>query len=151
MIVIPRGVADPFIVETVHRLVAHAIRNGLLAAPECCELCGSPEYLETHHQDYAQPFAVEWLCRGCHGSAHARDNAANERTVRQLEAKIDKDILDAQEAGRCIGCSARTIRRYFDNGELPSSLGKASNGMFTRVVTRSDLEALCRKKGIHVA
>ena len=48
--------------------VARAIANGeLLKHP--CEVCGKLE-VEAHHEDYADPLNVVWLCRIHHGERH---------------------------------------------------------------------------------
>jgi len=49
-----------------HGAVARAIRQGKLSRPSLCEECGSPNQLEAHHDDYAQPLQVIWLCKFCH-------------------------------------------------------------------------------------
>lgn len=46
--------------------VARAIKAGLLVRPSECERCGIECRVEASHDDYAQPLAVEWLCRPCH-------------------------------------------------------------------------------------
>jgi len=38
---------------------------------EPCVSCGSTERLCAHHEDYAQPWELTWLCRRCHGLLHA--------------------------------------------------------------------------------
>lgn len=46
-----------------------AIREGrLMRAP--CEVCGAAKS-DAHHDDYAKPLAVRWLCRSCHKKHHA--------------------------------------------------------------------------------
>jgi hypothetical protein len=39
-------------------------RRGKLV-PLPCEVCGSP-HVEKHHDDYAKPLTVRWLCRAHH-------------------------------------------------------------------------------------
>jgi hypothetical protein len=50
-----------------HRLVGNAIRSGRLVRPAVCSQCDCPCRPDAHHDDYAQPMAVRWLCRACHG------------------------------------------------------------------------------------
>ena len=44
------------------------LRRGKLTKGKC-ELCGSRN-TEMHHDDYAQPLEVRWLCRTCHRALH---------------------------------------------------------------------------------
>lgn len=48
--------------------VTYAMRTGRLV-PEPCERCGDAK-VEAHHDDYAQPLDVRWLCRAHHLAAH---------------------------------------------------------------------------------
>lgn len=43
-------------------------RRGKLT-PEPCEACGFSD-VQMHHDDYARPLAVRWLCRECHQRLH---------------------------------------------------------------------------------
>jgi len=43
-------------------------RGDLEAQP--CERCGTG-VVQAHHEDYAQPLVVRWLCRPCHEAVHA--------------------------------------------------------------------------------
>lgn len=45
-----------------------AQRRGALV-PKPCEVCGS-EHVEKHHDDYARPLVVRWLCRAHHRALH---------------------------------------------------------------------------------
>src|SRR5262245_46994476 len=49
-------------------LVAQAVKRGTLVRQPCA-CCGEP-LAEAHHDDYAQPLAVRWLCHACHLQAH---------------------------------------------------------------------------------
>ena len=46
-----------------------AVRDGRLIRPDACEECGSGN-VHGHHDDYAMPLAVRWLCAGCHKAWH---------------------------------------------------------------------------------
>ena len=55
-------------------IVGNAVRDGKIIKPDSCELCKSkPNRLHGHHDDYAFPFVVRWLCPGCHSKWH-KDN-----------------------------------------------------------------------------
>lgn len=51
-------------------LTSNAIRDGRLIR-QPCEKCGNPKS-EAHHDDYSQPLAVRWLCRGHHLEHHGK-------------------------------------------------------------------------------
>ena len=56
-----------------HNLVNYAIETGALLPPRHCEECGhdfSDFRREAHHEDYAKPLVVCWLCSRCHGKRH---------------------------------------------------------------------------------
>ena len=55
-------------------IVGNAVRGGVISKPDKCEACGSsPSRLNGHHDDYAFPLVVRWLCPGCHAKWH-REN-----------------------------------------------------------------------------
>lgn len=52
-----------------HTMVGNAIRDGhLFKMP--CETCGSEERIHAHHDDYAKPLNVRWLCAAHHRQWH---------------------------------------------------------------------------------
>ena len=62
-----------------HKLVYAAVRAGRIPRPDRCEGCGLQKRLHGHHEDYAKPLAVRWLCGSCHRLAHnARRGEATE-------------------------------------------------------------------------
>ncbi len=50
--------------------VNRAIASGRLIKEPCA--CGSTK-VQAHHDDYAKPLDVSWLCIACHSAEHARD------------------------------------------------------------------------------
>ena len=62
-------------------IVRDALRKKLLVR-QPCEECGA-EKAEAHHDDYAKPLEVRWLCRTHHRQHHAKHGEApNACTVR---------------------------------------------------------------------
>ena len=58
-----------------HTMVNNAIRDGKLFA-EPCEICGIIESVHAHHDDYAKPLNVRWLCAAHHHQWHAKHGEA---------------------------------------------------------------------------
>lgn len=62
--------------------------------PQPCEVCGVAPWdgyrriVEAHHEDYAQPLLVRWLCPPCH-RAHHRENA-KARPTRLALRRLDE-------------------------------------------------------------
>lgn len=50
------------------QLLNHALRKGVVSKPERCSKCQEIKKLTAHHNDYAKPLEVEWLCYECHGN-----------------------------------------------------------------------------------
>lgn len=66
-----------------HIALNNAIRSGAVEKPDRCEGCGSTYALHGHHEDYAAPLAVNWLCPHCHGARHREINEARRRGSRE--------------------------------------------------------------------
>ncbi len=47
-----------------------ALRNGSVVRPDSCENCGISCVPHGHHDDYAKPLDVRWLCAKCHAAVH---------------------------------------------------------------------------------
>jgi len=55
-------------------IVGNFVRDGRLKKGSACVSCGqSPKRLHGHHDDYAYPLVVRWLCPKCHVDWH-REN-----------------------------------------------------------------------------
>lgn len=52
-------------------MVCNAVRDGRLIRPAHCQVCGSKTKPHGHHDDYAKPLEVRWLCAACHAQWHA--------------------------------------------------------------------------------
>lgn len=51
-------------------MVGNAVRDGRLNKPLTCSECGDGGKIHGHHDDYAKPLNVRWLCAGCHSNWH---------------------------------------------------------------------------------
>lgn len=52
-------------------VVSNAVRAGTIIKPSNCSECEStPNRLHGHHDDYAYPLVVRWLCPCCHSKWH---------------------------------------------------------------------------------
>jgi len=52
-------------------IVGNAVRDGKIIKTDSCESCKTkPNRLHGHHDDYAFPLVVRWLCPGCHNKWH---------------------------------------------------------------------------------
>ena len=52
------------------KMVETAIKSGIISRHPC-EICGSEYDIHAHHDDYAKPIEVRWLCRTHHMQWHA--------------------------------------------------------------------------------
>ena len=55
--------------------VNRSVRSGALVKKPC-EVCGAVK-VDAHHDDYAKPLEVRWLCRRHHIELHAKQAAAS--------------------------------------------------------------------------
>lgn len=59
-------------------VVARALKRGRLIRAKACEECGGSGRLHAHHEDYARPLDVRWLCPPCHVAHHEKAAGGNE-------------------------------------------------------------------------
>ena len=57
-------------------LVWGAIAAGRMKKAETCSSCGNGGIIDGHHDDYAKPLEVRWLCRWCHQEWHRLNGEA---------------------------------------------------------------------------
>ena len=55
--------------RAAHKAVERALRIGEMVA-QPCERCGTDHNVHAHHDDYARPLEVKWLCPLHHGERH---------------------------------------------------------------------------------
>lgn len=59
-------------------MVYNAIRDGKLFR-EPCSICGKTEHIHAHHDDYAKPLNVRWLCPVHHSEWHKLNGKGKNR------------------------------------------------------------------------
>ena len=60
--------------ERARMQVLMAVKSGSLVRPKTCEVCGVGCNPHAHHENYAKPLVVKWLCIKCHGKRHREIN-----------------------------------------------------------------------------
>lgn len=64
-------------VASAHAAVKYALKTGRLVAPSSCVKCDDGTFrLHAHHEDYAKPLDVLWLCPRCHSLTHKEKRSA---------------------------------------------------------------------------
>lgn len=58
--------------EAAHVAVARAMKRGEIVVPDICAHCHDACTPVAHHDDYAKPLDVRFLCRSCHIRFHSR-------------------------------------------------------------------------------
>ena len=62
-----------------HVVLRNAVRSGAVSKPTHCEGCGGSGRIHGHHDDYAAPLAVRWLCPACHRAWHREHGSGSGR------------------------------------------------------------------------
>ena len=70
-----------------------ALAKGLLSKPKQCSICDKEGDVEGHHEDYAKPLSIMWLCRRCHLNQPGHFLAIS-RGFKLMTPKELRDILD---------------------------------------------------------
>jgi hypothetical protein len=60
--------------RAAHNMVSNALKSGLLKR-SLCEVCGTSKNIHAHHDDYALPLVVKWLCAPHHAEWHKNNTA----------------------------------------------------------------------------
>jgi transposase-like protein len=110
--------------DRMRYLVKCALRDGRLIRPDYCSQCKKLRLVVAHHDDYAKPLDVRWLCRSCHQNWHEMNREGLNYHLAELSSvrsanHIDQDLKGNDERYRCmielakLGKSLREISREF--------------------------------------
>lgn len=77
--------------------IRNAVQAGKVIKPHACEGCGDTLHLlHAHHEDYAKPFDVQWLCSICHGLVHRKNKGSLEvQNLREENSKLRAALGEA--------------------------------------------------------
>lgn len=93
-----------------HQAVSIAVAEGRLDRPLACQMCGCMPHprtrwdgttyypLNAHHEDYARPLDVIWLCTGCHRRVHGPGLAVYVTELRAYLAIAERLLASRTEA-----------------------------------------------------
>jgi hypothetical protein len=78
-----------------------ALRRRELLRPDRCVECGvASERIEGHHEDYAKPLEILWLCSPCHKNKHRDRGAGGAGSTLLRPARIGME----QYIQNCLKC-----------------------------------------------
>lgn len=80
-------------------LVESAKKSGKLIRSEYCEVCGSTENLEFHHDDYAYALDGRVLCCQCHNDWHSEHGEAKNRHLLEPDGPYAKGTYKLKRKG----------------------------------------------------
>ena len=63
--------------RSASHIIGNAVRDKKIVKPDNCEVCHVVHHrIHGHHDDYAYPMSVRWLCPKCHASWHKLNGSA---------------------------------------------------------------------------
>lgn len=63
--------------RSANLIIGNAVRDGKILKPSICSVCKKESSkIHGHHDDYAYPMTVRWLCSKCHTAWHKEHGSA---------------------------------------------------------------------------
>ena len=63
--------------RSASHIIGNALRDKKITKPSNCEVCNITHHrIHGHHDDYAYPMSVRWLCPKCHSNWHKINGSA---------------------------------------------------------------------------
>jgi hypothetical protein len=99
-----------------HRELQKALSKGTIVRPGFCADCLRAVKPEAHHDDYAQPLKVRWLCQRCHRIADG-ERAHRERAAEHAYIEMQgRQTLTQREFWEKLGLSRAQYYRLKNEG-----------------------------------
>jgi ribosomal protein S27AE len=70
---------------SVQYLTKVALEQGLILRNDRCQQCGECRRVVAHHDDYAKPLSIRWLCTKCHRKWHWDNGPGKNRDVSGMQ------------------------------------------------------------------
>lgn len=101
-------------------MVNHARRSGILRC-QPCERCGDPEG-HGHHDDYARPLDINWLCRRCHKAWHRENGRGlNAHLIdRRIARKPIEPLLTVEDVAQQMHTTPAAVYLWIKEKALPT-------------------------------
>lgn len=112
-----------------HSAVLQAMRTKAIMKPTDCECCGKQGVtLDGHHDDYAKPLEIRWLCRQCHNDWHRQNGEAPNGKTTEPE-QIQLSLIDDIEGKITMEPAPGSISDEIVSRALRNSMDKNRTGI----------------------
>lgn len=78
--------------KKAHTYVELALFFGHMSKPNNCSRCQISCNPQGHHEDYAKPLDVIWLCTKCHGFVHRKENANHRKRLSEKTSQEEATV-----------------------------------------------------------